>query len=404
MNTICRRERDYCRWLYKFIGVKSIVIELLGCLQGLFLSLFFFLKSRRHLSNLFMGAYLFFFSIGLLESWIAANVPGTAGAILLSFVANAAFLYGPLLYFFVRFLIVNPPRIPGSFFIHLVPFFVFFGADILLFFLTAGSKENYTGILELVGFELFVVQILSYNIAAIVALRRHRQAILETYSSIEKKDVHWLQALLIIITGIYIFSFTLSHLRLFGVRGIGEYFALLQVLIVVSIYFMSYKVLFSPGVFNMSPYPEETQLAVARMDITSDSAEESSRKYLKSGLKPDQARKHLDELLKYVDEQKPFKNPDLNIFMLAQMVDLSRNHLTQVLNENMGVSFYVYINTCRVREAQRLMLDPGFSHLSLTGIAAEAGFKSRTTFFTNFKKITGITPQEWIKREQSQSK
>ncbi len=40
------------------------------------------------------------------------------------------------------------------------------------------------------------------------------------------------------------------------------------------------------------------------------------------------------------------------------------------------------------------------AHLNLPGIAVEAGYRSKTTFFTNFRKITGHTPQEWVRLQK----
>lgn len=50
------------------------------------------------------------------------------------------------------------------------------------------------------------------------------------------------------------------------------------------------------------------------------------------------------------------------------------------------------MNGCRVKEAKRLLVDQKLEHLSILGIGLEAGFNSKTTFNTTFKKFTGLTP------------
>jgi AraC-like DNA-binding protein len=64
----------------------------------------------------------------------------------------------------------------------------------------------------------------------------------------------------------------------------------------------------------------------------------------------------------------------------------------------MAKNFYAYINEYRVEEAKRKIADSRFAHLNLTGIALESGFKSKSAFNINFKKITGQTPTEWRSR------
>jgi AraC-like DNA-binding protein len=69
-----------------------------------------------------------------------------------------------------------------------------------------------------------------------------------------------------------------------------------------------------------------------------------------------------------------------------------------VLNEGFGVNFFQFINAYRVAEAQRLLASAQHQHLSMVGIAFEAGFSSKTTFNTTFKKLTGLTPSQFLQQ------
>jgi AraC-like DNA-binding protein len=55
-----------------------------------------------------------------------------------------------------------------------------------------------------------------------------------------------------------------------------------------------------------------------------------------------------------------------------------------------------------VEDFKQLALDPSHKHLSLLGIAQEAGFNSKATFYAIFKKKTGMTPSEYLE-SQSES-
>jgi AraC-like DNA-binding protein len=58
-------------------------------------------------------------------------------------------------------------------------------------------------------------------------------------------------------------------------------------------------------------------------------------------------------------------------------------------------SFYDVINSYRVEEAKRLLLDEKNRNYTILSVGFEAGFNSKTTFNTVFKKFTGVTPTEY---------
>lgn len=59
-----------------------------------------------------------------------------------------------------------------------------------------------------------------------------------------------------------------------------------------------------------------------------------------------------------------------------------------------------FVNSFRLKQFQRLALDPANSHLTLLGLAYESGFNSKTVFNAYFKKSTGMTPRAWVKKQQ----
>ncbi len=64
----------------------------------------------------------------------------------------------------------------------------------------------------------------------------------------------------------------------------------------------------------------------------------------------------------------------------------------------MGCSFSILLSDARVKEAcRRMNANAGLKHLTIEAIANEVGFKSRVTFLTAFKRVTGLTPTEYRK-------
>ncbi|MEL6193742.1 MAG: helix-turn-helix domain-containing protein, partial [Bacteroidota bacterium] len=60
-------------------------------------------------------------------------------------------------------------------------------------------------------------------------------------------------------------------------------------------------------------------------------------------------------------------------------------------------NFSDYVNAYRVEEVIRLLNHPDFASYSFLALGLEAGFNSKSTFFSVFKKMTGKTPSEYKK-------
>lgn len=71
--------------------------------------------------------------------------------------------------------------------------------------------------------------------------------------------------------------------------------------------------------------------------------------------------------------------------------------LSQIINERLKQNFVDFINTYRVEEAKRKLLAPHKSHYSVLAIAEEAGFNSKSSFNSVFKKHARMTPSEFRK-------
>ena len=58
------------------------------------------------------------------------------------------------------------------------------------------------------------------------------------------------------------------------------------------------------------------------------------------------------------------------------------------------------MNGYRVEEAKRLLVDPRNQNYTILSVGFEAGFNSKTTFNTVFKKFTGFTPTEFREKKK----
>ncbi|WP_147448358.1 helix-turn-helix domain-containing protein [Dokdonia sinensis] len=106
---------------------------------------------------------------------------------------------------------------------------------------------------------------------------------------------------------------------------------------------------------------------------------------------------HIASIHDIVKTKKRYLDATFSLELLAQELQLSTSHLSRVFNNEMQTSFSDYINALRVEEAKRYLKNPEFKNYTLVAIGLEAGFNSKTTFNTTFKKMTGQTPSQFKK-------
>lgn len=124
---------------------------------------------------------------------------------------------------------------------------------------------------------------------------------------------------------------------------------------------------------------------------------EQQRKKIRAAATESGARKneHIVALEKLLIREKRFLNPTLTLDAIADDLNLSKSHLSRLINAELGMSFPDYLNSLRVEEAKLYLTNPEFANYTLLAIGLEAGFNSKTTFNTAFKKVTSQTPSEF---------
>ena len=106
-------------------------------------------------------------------------------------------------------------------------------------------------------------------------------------------------------------------------------------------------------------------------------------------------------LLSLMDNERPYLEDQLTITDLARQMTMSERSLSRLINAESGSHFNAFINGYRVAEAKTLLSNPEMDHLTMEGIAFEAGFFSRATFYAAFKKETSESPTSFKKRLQA---
>ena len=128
------------------------------------------------------------------------------------------------------------------------------------------------------------------------------------------------------------------------------------------------------------------------------SAQESAAPKYQGMLDLESKNRLYSQIKQVMDDVKIICQPDFSLQQLAEQVGSNYKYVSQVVNEYYGKSFKQVLNEQRVREACRILNDTDqSSHLTIEAIAANLGFNSRSNFTVTFKRITGISPSDFMK-------
>lgn len=123
----------------------------------------------------------------------------------------------------------------------------------------------------------------------------------------------------------------------------------------------------------------------------------TDEKYKYSKITEAECKVVCEKLYAYIEAEKPFSNPELKIVDLAKALNCSSHTLSFIFNQYLTKNYYDFINEYRIKEFKRLVSGTESSKYTLSALAEQCGFSSRASFFRSFKKLTGITPNEYIR-------
>ncbi len=118
-----------------------------------------------------------------------------------------------------------------------------------------------------------------------------------------------------------------------------------------------------------------------------------TEKYADKKFESSEAEALIEVLRNVMSEESLYKNPNLKSSDVAKKIQLTTHQFSQLLNDNLGKNFASFVNEYRIEEAKKKLLSN--SSFTLEAIAYECGFNSKSTFYTAFKKIVGITPSQF---------
>ncbi len=111
------------------------------------------------------------------------------------------------------------------------------------------------------------------------------------------------------------------------------------------------------------------------------------------------ANKYFKKLELLMRANKIYRNPNLSLASTAELLGISGCYLSSMINSINQISFIDYINQYRISDVKKNLHSHQYAHYTIVSVGLEAGFNSKSAFYTAFKKWTGITPSQY---QQSQ--
>lgn len=107
----------------------------------------------------------------------------------------------------------------------------------------------------------------------------------------------------------------------------------------------------------------------------------------------------INAITTFMKNEKPYLKSDLTLFQLAKMLNTNSSYLSVLINKDFNSSFVSFINTYRIIDAKKTLIDSNYKDYTIEAISEEVGFNSKSAFNRAFKKITQQTPSEYRKEQ-----
>lgn len=141
---------------------------------------------------------------------------------------------------------------------------------------------------------------------------------------------------------------------------------------------------------------EEDDTALEVMPSPGEAAENACSRLDEnvSGLSHETLNTIRQRLKRVMREDKIYRQSAVSLDYVAHCVGTNRTYLSTIINRQMGKSFTEYINFYRIEEAKELLLT---TNKKVIEIGQEVGFNSTQSFYSAFKKQTGVSPSVFRK-------
>ncbi len=405
------------------MAILKLMLLFLSIL-GIFLSLILlYFNVRKNKSTIYLGVFFFLISLYAFYQYILLY---SKSVFLVSiFIANISisssplYLIGPMLFWYVRSVLIDNHHLKKRDFWHLLPMMIFFVAALPNAFIPWSTKvEVATEAVKDVSFiqtynaslldEIFPVSAIYLSRPVLVLVYTlWSVGLLFSYSTQRKVSkvfarqyfmTKWLCLLLAFllileVTQILLifkafemhFSdlyFTLNVFRIFSALGL--------IGLIISPFF------FPAILYGLPRVPESIIPKNSGVDKANPLSEKANTYALNFEFEYIHSINQKADFS--MEEHQPYLQPDCNLAYFSKLINIPSHHLSYYFREIKKQTFNDYRNEWRINHAKKLIEEGKASEMTLEAIGMLSGFSSRNAFITDFKKVEGISPGAYASR------
>ena len=362
------------------------LLSTLVAFQLMFMAIYLFThKKGNRRNNRLLGFLFLIFSLSLVDFIVRVSEIPIKYPLIHLIDDGFFFLYGPIIYFYVKGVVYRDFELLFKNVIHVIPFIAYFSYICYhLFLLDAGTQDEvFTEIASsglpkwfLLLMLSFYAHILCYLWFSWKSIEDYQSYIKDAFSSIERINLEWLDFMVKAFALITVVAMINNIVPIFE-TPVMQYASLI-LLMIISFVFINrviVKALNQPAIFS--------GITLA-----------STKKYASSNLSPRELSMYKTKLIDLMEEGKVYLNPELSSKELAGKMNISTKYLSQLINQGFNKNFFDFVNTYRCEEVKRL-LNQNDRKRTISEAMYEAGFNSKSSFNKEFKKLTGKTPSEF---------
>jgi AraC-like DNA-binding protein len=124
----------------------------------------------------------------------------------------------------------------------------------------------------------------------------------------------------------------------------------------------------------------------------------NGNKYQQLRMSDEECADVVSRMRQYLENERAYTNPDLKRADLARVLGVSVAKLSYVFSMYLKENYYEFVNRYRLERFKQLIAEKAYKRFTLTALSEQCGFK-KSSFFSTFRRVEGMTPTEYLKRQ-----